>query len=257
MNIIEKIIDTELEYIKCFSNFYDEGYKIRFSDDLIPDMYSHNLTYLKQPISVRNFSDVVEEEIRKAKENGINFLNLQFDFKIDELNDCIKHQNCEVTIYDYYQFQIEQLDKLNARHDCYIKKLTNEQVDKALKFDIGVNGEDLGKSFIKRRFERRSKVYLSEGLVDSYLCYFDGNIIGHCDLFLNDNVAKIEDFDVAHEMQRKGFGTAIFKEMVRIARGHGADIIYLITDSDDTAKDMYKKCGMIKVGEKTELTFSF
>lgn len=126
-----------------------------------------------------------------------------------------------------------------------------------VEFDIRVNGEDIGKSFIKRRFERRSKVYLSEGLVDNYLCYFDGKIIGHCDLFLNDNVAKIEDFDVAPEMQRKGFGTTILKEMVLIAREHGAKIIYLITDNDDTAKDMYKKCGMIKVGEKTELIYNF
>ena len=256
MNNIRKIIDTELEYLKCFSNFCDEGNLIRFSDDFILDMYSHNLTYLKQPILGKDFCDVVEGEIREAKGKGRNFLNIQFDFDNEKVNACINKQNCKVTIYDYYQFQIEQLDKLIARQDCSIRRLNSEQLDKALEFDIRVNGEDLGKSFIKRRFERRSKVYLSEGLVDSYLCYFDGNIIGHCDLFLNDNVAKIEDFDVAHEMQRKGFGTAIFKEMVRIARGHGADIIYLITDSDDTAKDMYKKCGMIKVGEKTELTYS-
>lgn len=76
-------------------------------------------------------------------------------------------------------------------------------------------------------------------------------------MFLNDNVAKIEDFDVAPEMQRKGFGTTILKEMVLIAIEHGAKIIYLITDNDDTAKDMYKKCGMIKVGEKTELIYNF
>ncbi len=47
MNTNRRIIDTELEYLKCFSDFYDEGNKIRFSDDLILDMYSHNLTYLK------------------------------------------------------------------------------------------------------------------------------------------------------------------------------------------------------------------
>jgi len=256
MSTIRRIIDTELEYLKCFSNFYDEGNKIRFIDDHIPDMYSHNLTYLKQPILGIELCDVVEGEIWEAKEKGRNFLNLQFDFENEKLRAYIKQQNCEVTIYDYYQFQIEQLDKLIARHDCSIRRLDNEQVEKALEFDIRVNGGDIGKSFIKRRFERRSKVYLSEGLVDSYLCYFDGKIIGHCDLFLNDNVAKIEDFDVALEMQREGFGTTILKEMVLIAREHGAEIIYLITDSDDTAKEMYKKCGMIKVGEKTELMYN-
>jgi len=39
MNTIKRIINTELEYLKCFSNFYDEGNKIRFIDDFIPDMY--------------------------------------------------------------------------------------------------------------------------------------------------------------------------------------------------------------------------
>lgn len=257
MNTLSRIIDTELEYLKCFSDFNDEGNIIRFSDDIIPDMYSHNLTYLKQPISGKEFCDFVEKEIEEARKKGKNFLNLQFDFENESVNDYNKQSNWEVTIYDYYQFPIQQLDKLIARQDCTIRKLNDEQVDKALEFDIRVNGEDLGKSFIRRRFERRSRVYLAEGLVDSYLCYFNGEIIGHCDLFLNDEVAKIEDFDVAPEMQRKGFGTAILKEMVLIARAQGAEVVYLITDNDDTAKEMYKKCGMIKVGEKRELIFNF
>jgi len=35
----------------------------------------------------------------------------------------------------------------------------------------------------------------------------------------------------------------------------GIEEAYLITDSDDTAKDMYKKCGFSKIGEKTELHY--
>jgi len=139
MNTIRRIIDTEIEYLKCFSNFSDKGNIIRFSDDFILDMYSHNLTYLKQPILRKDFCDVVDGEIGLSKEKGRNFLNIQFDFEFEKVNACIKRQNCEVLI----------------------------------------------------------------------------------------------------------------------AREHGAKIIYLITDSDDTAKEMYKKCGMIKVGEKTELIYSF
>lgn len=257
MNTIEKLIDTELKYVRCFSNISKEGNIIRFNDDNIPDMYSHNLTYLKQPILGEEFCNFVEGEIEKSKKKGKKFLNLQFDFEIEKVKNCIKQQNCETTTYDYFQFQIQQLDELVVRRDCSIRRLNNEQLDEALEFDIRVNGKELGKSFIKRRFERRSKVYVSDGLVDSYLCYFDGKIIGHCDLFLNNEVAKIEDFDVAPEMQRKGFGTTILKEMVAISKAQGAKTIYLITDDDDTAKEMYKKCEMIKIGEKIELIYKF
>lgn len=69
MNTLSRIIDTELEYLKCFSDFNDEGNLIRFSDDIIPDMYSHNLTYLKQPTSGKEFCDFVEKEIEEARKN--------------------------------------------------------------------------------------------------------------------------------------------------------------------------------------------
>jgi spore maturation protein CgeE len=256
MNTKRKIIDTELEYLKCFSSSYEDNLAITFRDKLITDMYSHNLTYLKHKLSNKEYESFVEKKVNESKEEGRGFLNLQFDFEISEVKQYIKQHDYEITTYDYYQFQFKHFDMLAARQDCYIKKLDNEQVDKALEFDIATNGEELGMEFVKDRFDRRSKVYLSHGLVDNYLCYYNGEIVGHCDLFINDDVAKIEDFDVAPDMQRKGFGTSILKEMVAIAKQHGAKTIYLITDNSDTAKEMYKKCGMIKVGEKTEILFN-
>jgi spore maturation protein CgeE len=257
MATLEKMIETELEYLKCFSDFTEDENGIRFSDESIPDMYSHNLTYLKQSISGDLYSDFFEREIWESKSKGKNFLNLQCDDTIQKVDYWIEQQNCEVTVYAYFQLQMEHLDGLVAREDCSIKKLNNEQLDQALEFDLRVNGEGMGESFIKRRFERRSQVYLTNEWIDSYLCYFDGKLVGHCDLYINNDVAKIEDLDVAPEMQYKGFGTTILKEMASIARTRGAQIIYLITDDDDTAKEMYKKCAMIKVGEKIEMLYRF
>ena len=45
--------------------------------------------------------------------------------------------------------------------------------------------------------------------------------------------------------------------MVKRSNESEAEIAYVITDSKDTANDMYKKCGFKKVGEKTQLIFSF
>jgi len=72
---------------------------------------------------------------------------------------------------------------------------------------------------------------------------------------IDGNIAKIEDFDILEEYQRKGFGTSVLKHLLMEANKSNVELGYLITESDDTAKDMYKKCGLRKVGEKNELFF--
>ena len=39
--------NTEIEYVKCFSQSIEEERGIRFRDDNIPDMYAHNFILLK------------------------------------------------------------------------------------------------------------------------------------------------------------------------------------------------------------------
>ncbi|MEK6265253.1 MAG: GNAT family N-acetyltransferase [Clostridium sp.] len=66
----------------------------------------------------------------------------------------------------------------------------------------------------------------------------------------------MEDFDILKNYQRKGFGTSLLKYLLEEAKDNSVKFVYLITDSGDTAKDMYKKCGFKKAGEKTELFFN-
>lgn len=255
MNIKNNIITTEIEYSKCFSEVEEKDNILRFRDDSIKDMYSHNFTYIKQVNSLEELNHFLEKELAESKSNKKAFLNVRYE--IDDSHNIIKNQECKTSVNDYFQFPIDYLDQLVARNDCSIIKFDKSQLVPALEYDLRVNEEELGTSFVQRRFERRSKVYLSEGLVDHYLCYYEGKIIGHCDLFIDQAVAKIEDFHVAPEMQRKGFGTAILKELITIAVNKGASILYLITEDDDTAKEMYQKCGMKKVGEMVELFYEF
>ena len=46
MNIINKIIECEMEYIKCFCEAEEQEGFIRFKDDLIPDMWYQNYTWI-------------------------------------------------------------------------------------------------------------------------------------------------------------------------------------------------------------------
>ncbi|WP_124998518.1 GNAT family N-acetyltransferase [Clostridium tagluense] len=56
--------------------------------------------------------------------------------------------------------------------------------------------------------------------------------------------------------QRKGFGTSVLKELLKRCSDFGAETVYVLTDSEYTAKEMYKKCGFLKIGAKTILNFT-
>ena len=76
-------------------------------------------------------------------------------------------------------------------------------------------------------------------------------------MFINNSIAKIEDFAVSPRHQRKGYGTTILKSLIEIALDKNVTIMYLETDEDGTAKEMYKKCGLFKVNDFTDLLFKF
>ena len=62
-------------------------------------------------------------------------------------------------------------------------------------------------------------------------------------------MAKIEDFSVNPNYQRRGIGTTLLKALVEIAQEQGINAVYLNADEDDTAKEMYTKLGFKKIGE--------
>ncbi len=118
--------------------------------------------------------------------------------------------------------------------------------------DILANQQHMGEDFAKRRIERKSEVYRSTDTnLDLFVCYADNKPIGNCELLHNDNIVKIEDFDILTDYQRKGYGTQFLKFLLEEAHKYGSEIAYLVTDQEDSAKEMYTKCGFSKVGENT------
>jgi len=128
-------------------------------------------------------------------------------------------------------------------------------IDDILFSDLQFDEKTLGEDFCTRRCYRRGKVYVSDNGVNCYACYLNGNIVGNCDLFINNGVAKIEDFSVIPKYQRKGYGTTILKHLIDIAIKENCHTIYLVTDEDGTAKEMYEKIGFHKIGERRDLFF--
>ncbi len=255
---MKRLFDTELSYLQAFCRMEEAEDLIRFSDPELPDMYSHNLTYIKPLVGELRLSEVISREISLAQQAGRTFLNIQTDVPVDPAAlTGLPRQPKATCLYDYYVFAPGDTSKLRSREGGQMLTLTADLRETALALDLRANGADMGDDFVTRRFSRRSQVYLSEDAVDHFLCFHNGRAVGHADLFVAGKVAKIEDVDIAPDSQRQGFGTAMLKALIELAWDRGAEIVYLITDHNDTAKDMYEKIGFTRVAQKAEWFFSF
>ena len=80
---MKELFATELEYLRAFCQVEESGSLLRFSDPEIPDMYSHNLTYIKDYMPATDLAGIISREIVRAREMGRAFLNIQTDIEID------------------------------------------------------------------------------------------------------------------------------------------------------------------------------
>lgn len=256
MLIDREVIECEMEYTKCFSEFFENDNIIRFWDNQLKDMYCHNYTYIKKLMSELEFKQIVEDEISLKLSQKSDFCKVTLNSAVNSYQLTSLKYKPEISTNGYYSFDISQLSRLNARVGCIVKKVDNqEMVDDILYCDLQYDEKTLGKDFCTRRCYRRGKVYVSDKGVNAYVCYHNGEIIGSCNLLMYKGIAKIEDFVVIPTFQRKGYGTTILKSLINIAVKENSHTIYLVTDEDDTAKEMYQKIGFSKIGESTDLFF--
>lgn len=146
--------------------------------------------------------------------------------------------------------------KWNTLNRYLIRKLADySMVEDLVSLDLIQDSETYEKDFCQRRATRIGQASLSEIPVDTYICYDDKIPVGSCELFLYNGIAKIENFAVSPEYQRRGIGTTILKYMIDIALLKKAELIYLSADEEDTAKEMYKNLGFEKVSESYALLY--
>lgn len=253
---MEKIKACERKYIECFSKATKHHDFIRFCDEMIPDMHYHNFTRIESNNN-SPLIEIIEREISHSRNLNKVFCLIRCHVPVNESVLALLSHKPEVSISGYYLFDLSFLPNLNSVANCSIRKVNKvEMLEDLLHLDLLHDGKSLGKDFCTRRIYRRKNVYLSDEGVNSYICYAGGEAVGNCDLFIFEDTAKIEDFAVAPLKQRKGYGTAMLRAMIEIALKKNATTIYLETDVDGTAKEMYEKCGFSKIYEFTDLHFT-
>lgn len=80
----------------------------------------------------------------------------------------------------------------------------------------------------------------------------DGEIVSWADLYVAQGIGQVEDVATKEEHRGKGYATAVVLRAVRAARADGADLVFLVADSDDWPKELYKRLGFDTIGRLTK-----
>ena len=259
MNILEKIFNCEIEYTSCFCQVTKHQDFIRFQDDAIPDMYYHNYTCVINAENDAALVQFIESEIARNQNESKDFCLIRCYTPVGEsIAGQLTHEP-DISVSGHYMYDFAGHAEFVMPEDKRIVRVSNDGLlEEMLNLDLAHDEESLGIDFCTRRVYRRRDAYFSDGSLDAYICYYNGVAVGSCSLFIHGDIAKIEDFAVLPQYQRKGIGTAIIKNLIDVAWRNNVTVVYLETDEDDTAKEMYIKCGFYRVGDDiTDLIFRF
>ncbi|MBD7913255.1 MULTISPECIES: GNAT family N-acetyltransferase [Clostridium] len=255
----ELLKETEIEYVRCFSKEEKEGFVTKFSDESFQDSYANNLTILNKTVDDKIKVEIINNEIYKSKKEKRDFLLFEVDGEISK--EVIKKLNISPTSIDkldYMKIETAEYIKINQRGDCVVKEVkTDEEYSDIIKINILDYAPLVGRSYSRRRIKRKVDVYKeSSNNLSCFISYLEDEPVGSCELLWNKDVAKIEDFGVLKEYQNQGVGKSILRNMLKKSYDDGVKTAYVITENKGRAKEMYKKLGFKKIGEKTQLIFS-
>ena len=110
-----------------------------------------------------------------------------------------------------------------------------------------------GEEYSKENTKRILDVCLKEKRIDYYFVYDINKPVGFIEVFQYKDAAKLENFSVLEEYQKKGYGSCLFNHVLNELKRMGIKDIYLTADDHDTPKVMYERMGFTMVGRSYQV----
>ncbi|KUO73072.1 MAG: hypothetical protein APF77_20600 [Clostridia bacterium BRH_c25] len=257
--MIRNFRSIENSYIENFAEMEDRGDHIIFWDEKLPDMYAFNCILVKENINMATIESFVADRLDQAISNRQDFLNIIIHPEL-EITEILKERfigmGFKIQTNLYMKLSDNKLGSIKGNKNCVVVRAGSEkEYEDGQRLDIKTSiNADMPAEFAMEKSLRKKEVFQQKNSrLLSYLCYYQDISIGKCELYMKDEYAKIEDFDVLDNYQRKGFGTAMLEKMISDALESGKKYIYLITGKADTPREMYEKTGFEIIGEEVEL----
>lgn len=251
---------TELEYVRCFSKELIKDKFRRFYDKNLEDIYANNITIINSDTSKRDIANIIINEIKERRKNRKDFLIVEIQ---DEINKrdlvSIKFKYSRIDSLYFMCIITNNYGRLPFNDECKVERLMSEKsFEDAMKINILDYSPSLGVELATLKTARKIQVYRDKtNNLTAFICYYKGKAIGFCEVFIDKNIAKIEEFLILKGYRGIGFGTSLLREVIKYAKENNADIAYVITESNNTVKQMYSKCGFETVGKKQQIIYDF
>jgi GNAT superfamily N-acetyltransferase len=110
-----------------------------------------------------------------------------------------------------------------------------------------------GEEYSKENTKRILDVCLKEKRIDYYFVYDIDKPVGFIEVFQYKDAAKLENFSILEEYQKKGYGSCLFNHVLNELKRMGIKDIYLTADYKDTPKVMYERMGFTMVGRSYQV----
>lgn len=255
--INELIKRNEVDYIKIFSDTFENHNIIRFRDREVRDIRFYNSTHIKDSLDSGKIKAIIDQEMNLSYKDKVEFCRFTIDDRLpgeEVLKAC--RRKYDVEYYGNYAYDSKKYPSWKVNDHCEVRRVVNQHmIDEYVFLDMNMGDELNNSDLCERRAKREGRAVLSDAPADMYICYENKIPVAYCEIFFGKAMAKLENLCVLSKYRKRGIATTMLKHLVDIALKNKAETIYLVADEEDTVKEMYKNLGFIKTGESYAVVY--
>lgn len=226
-----------------FDIYYDKDAKLQ---------YFNNLLSFNQNIRTEELIKIEKEYVQRLKKNNQlnSLLTFPFNTPIDpNIYRVLSENGYDIQVQEVYSVKPEVFLTMNKaiREDISISFVNNKTLTEAGKYGyeialpFGINYANFKQNnFIPKQFlDERTEIIIAK---------FNDKIIGILYLHETDDYIELDGFNVNEKYQHQKVGTSMQIVAMEYAMKKKGKEVFLISDSEDTPRIMYKKQGYILQG---------
>lgn len=240
---LNRIIEMEIRYVSMFSQIIKTKFGNITFDDRQSDKYYHNYMHI---INRQLLMDDVSKYLISQFERGFANYRIEHQIQLSKLKHILPYS---VQMNGYFAQMIDQL-VIPVKREITVRKVREDQANHFFEFLFEEN-KVYGIPYALGNVTRQREVLFSNPNYCYYEVIEDDQVIGHINVFIDGNDAKIDDFVIKDAYQKKGYGSALMSYVIAELKSQKITGVYLVCDMMDTPKDMYHAWGFEHIGDYT------
>ncbi len=238
---LNTIIQHEIDYISLFCETKKVPSGQIYFDINQRDKYYHNYMHVLDPHAIH----IEDLKTYHRDFKGYGHINYRLEFEPDaSVFDWFLPYKLDQ--YGYYHARLEEL-VIKPNPDYQVRVIDTTMKELFIEHSYQEN-KIYGESFAKNNAIRQWDVLMKNPNYRYFLVFDQDKVVGSVNAFWQNNGVKIDDFSILDTHQRRGIGSSLMHQTLDYLKRLGVSEVFLVTEMNDTPKEMYQKWGFKYVG---------